>query len=154
MSFGNSYIVQHYSGHIEDTRDTLRDKPLTMAHFVGASITPPVSNNVVQGSGRLKLFACDAVLTERSSVSAMQIDFYDTSGSPTGSEPKIFGMIAFAQKVGGVNEGFTQHNIVFPEAGVRFENGIGSICTPLFGNPTIVSVDANFGYVATNDDYP
>ena len=154
MSFGNSFITAHYSEHIQDERDTLKDKPLSHFTIDLSSITPPTSQNLFQDSGRLKMFNCDIVQTESTSVSAIQTEFFDTSGVPTGTEPKLFGIISFAQKVGGVNEGFTQHNYQFPERGLPFENGIGIICTPLFGSPTIVNVDAFFGYVKIIDDYP
>lgn len=154
MSSGNSYIVQHYSGHIQDARDTLKDKPLSRFNFMGSSITPPTSQNLIQDTGRLKTFLCDIIQTSPSNVCAIQTDFYDTSGVPTGSEPKLFGIISFAQKIAGVNEGFTQHNYQFPEQGIPFKNGVGVLCTPLFGNPTIVNVDAFFGYISQGDDYP
>jgi hypothetical protein len=152
--FGNSYIVQHYSGHIEDTRDTLRDKPLTLHNVSANSISTPSSQSFLVAQGRLKVFNCDIILSAPTQISAVRTTFYDTSGAPTGTEPVLFSIISFAQKIGGNTEGFSQHSYNFPERGVVFENGIGSICEALLGTPTIAYVDANFGYVADTDDYP
>lgn len=154
MSFGNSYIVQHYSGHIQDERDTLKDKSLTLFNLSTGSISPPSSQSLFTGQGRLKVFNCDIILTGPSQVSAVRTVFYDTSGVPTGTEPVLFSIISFAQKQSSVTEGFSQHSYNFPERGVVFENGIGLSCSVLYGTPTIAFVDANFGYVATDDDYP
>lgn len=152
--FANSLMTHHLPIRIEDLRDILKDKPLTSFSFVNeANIVPPTAQNLFQDSGRLKCFMCDIVLSTSAKVAAIQTDFYDTSGVPTGTEDKLFGIISFVTKDTGVNEGFSQHNYQFPERGIAFEHGIGLICTALINSPTIIHVDATFGYVKTSDDY-
>lgn len=125
------------------------DSTLSNFNFSANSVTLPSSQNLFTGSGRLLVFNCDIILTGPSSVSATRTTFYDTSGTPTGSEPVLFSIISFAQKVTGVTEGYSQHAYTFPSLGLVFNEGVGIQCEVIVGTPSILQVEAMFGYVAT-----
>lgn len=147
--------VLNVSSMIEDNRDTLKEKPLTTFNLSANGIAVPSAQNLLAVDGRLKTFTCDIIVDGAASVNAVRTIFYDTSGVPTGSEPVLFSIISFAQKIAGVTQGFSQHNYHFAERGIPFQHGIGIACSSLLGgSPNVAFVDANFGYVAPDDDYP
>ena len=153
-SIGNSYLTQHYSGHIQDSRDTLKDKYLTTYAFSANGLSVPSAGNVIAEPGRLKLFDADIIIESPDNDVGVRVYLYDTSGTPTGSEPNLFNVLAFATKSSGSTYGLSTHNINFPERGLIFENGIGFKVEALIGTATISFVDALFGYVKPEDDYP
>ena len=102
----SSLIVQHYSGHIQDARDTLKRQTLTNTSFTGSSLPTGISGNIVADSGYLRMFHSGLVLTSGNQVSAIRTIFYDTSGTPTGTERELFSFVSFASKVGSTTYGF------------------------------------------------
>jgi len=150
----NSIATHHLPVRLTDLRDTLKAKPLTIENISANNIPGDSSQNFLVAEGRLKVFNCDIILSSNDQISAVRTTFYDTSGVPTGSEPVLFSIISFAQKIGPNSSGFSQHSYQFPDGGIAFSNGIGSICEAILGTPTVAFVDANFGYIATGDDYP
>lgn len=150
----NSISTHHLPIRLTDLRDTLKDKPLTIENLSSTDISGDSSQSIFAGEGRLKVFNCDIILSSTSQISAIRTTFYDTSGIPSGSEPVLFSIISFAQKISSNSSGFSQHSYNFSDGGISFSNGIGCISEPLLNGPTIAFVEANFGYVSTNDDYP
>ena len=98
---------------------------------------PPVldySANVLIGKGRLRKFTCDVILD----TGIARTRFFDTSGSPDGTEPLLFGFLSEAQG----NDKRNNHNFDFPGEGLHFQNGVGVLCEVVDGTPTIDGVEA------------
>lgn len=153
MSCGNSYIVQHYSGHIQDARDTLKRQPLSHATFTGSGLPVPLAGNIFADKGYLRSFHAGIILDGPNQASSIRTTFYDTSGTPVGTEPELFTFISFAQKISSTTEGFTENDFKFEEKGMYFNEGIGFMTEPVLGTPTILQVDALLCYVKSTDVY-
>lgn len=138
---------------VQELRDieSIMDTPLSTTKSHHILVPPPTdfSGNLISEPGNLKLFMCETFTSEPSQPGSIQTVFYDTSGVPTGSEPVLFGILQNAgnAKPGGDFSGTNSHDIVFPNGGLRFENGIGVLCNTVLGNPVIENIAASFYYV-------
>jgi len=138
-------VVQELRDIEEEMKHTLTtDKS---AHIL---VPPPpgFSGNIIPEPGNLKLFLCETYTTEPTQPGSIQTTFYDTSGVPAGTEPVLFSVLnnATDAKPGGDYAGTNTHEIVFPNGGLRFENGIGVICLSVVGAPQIDNMSASFYY--------
>lgn len=109
------------------------------------TITSPYAAVLIPHPGRLRKFACDLIISD-SQDGAIRTTFYDTDQVPTGSEPVLYSMISYTEKVGAQETAIQTHDPVFPGEGIQFKRGIGVICQRILNSPTIVHVDAVFYY--------
>jgi len=148
----NSIITPHLSSHIVKHADVLRKRDLQIVNIQGENLTPTISGNILADvAGRIQIFNCDIIEGGGGAVNAIRTTFYDTSGIPVVEDPVLFRIISYGKRETGITSGFAQKNLVFPELGVKFQNGIGFICDPILGSPVITEIDAIFGYILESD---
>jgi len=150
---GSCYKTRHHEDIMFNVRDTLRPKRIQNASFEleGLDYVVPISGNIISEPGRLKLFNYQLLLTGPDQVDAVKTTFYDTSGVPTGTEPRLFGTTSCIQKVQGSTAGKSTENIMFPEEGLTFTEGIGFISEAIIGNPILENVNVIVNYVKEED---
>ena len=114
-------------------------EPKTWSTF--GTVTPPpsapFSGNFVSERCVWGKFVCEVTSTQPAGggIGYGSIIFYDTSGTPTGTEDVLLRISYTPYSVldAGVYVGQTLHDINFPNGGLVCENGIGFICDTVNG---------------------
>ena len=126
--------------------DELDTVDLSLVHITNApSITSPFVAPLITGPGRLRHFSCDTVTTVTGD-GITRTTFYDTSGSPSGTEPVLYSFLSFSSQTASSTSSFQDHEISFPGNGLYYTNGVGVICQRVSGIPNITAVDAKIYY--------
>lgn len=150
---GSCYKTRHHEDIMFNVRDTLRPRRIQNASFEleGLDYSEPISGNIISEPGRLKLFNYQLLLGGTDQVHAVKTTFYDTSGVPTGTEPRLFGTTACVTKNQGIAAGKATENISFPEEGLRFTEGVGFISEAILGDTILQNVNVIVNYVKEED---
>lgn len=118
----------------------------------GTSSAPslPFAGNFVSVPCVWKKVVCDTAVSNPTGIGWIITTFYDTSGTPTGSEPVLLRMLhpSLSQSNGITGAwGTPQHDIEFPDGGLICNDGIGVICQAF--NSSFFSAVSITGYYTT-----
>lgn len=150
----NSIHSPHFSSYVAKHGNVLRPKDLQIVNFQAQDLIPTISGNILQDAGRLRSFNAYIIEGGAGAINAIRTTLYDTSGTPTEEEPELFSFLSYARRESGITSGFSKHNLIFPELGIKFEKGIGFISVAVLGTPVLTDIEANFGYVRESDIAP